>query len=220
MSIDIKRFKNYGLWVAIFSLIPMVLTSLGVKVIPADYEKITTTILTIFAMLGILNNPTTECKWYKDENENENENGIIKKEDLKKEVTSEKAIYERDRNEDLYSLISDLIEDKVSNMSKIDNIEALLKQNLESLYNSRNVNEESLNCKNILNDNSSYLIKRNIEELLRENAKRLVKENLEKILSENIKIILENNMDELIKIEANDLIKNSLLSKADKNDLK
>ena len=207
MNIDIKRFKNYGLWVAIFSLIPMILSSLGIKIIPGDYEKITTTILTIFAMLGILNNPTTECKWYKDENGNENgkgngnENRIIKEEDSKKEVTSEKAIYERDTNERLYSLIGDLIKDKVSNTSKIDNIEALLKQNLESLYNSRNVNEESLNYKNQINDNSSYLIKRNIEELLRDNAKRLVKENLEKFLNDNIKSILENNMEDLIKKE-------------------
>ena len=215
MNIDIKRFKNYGLWVAIFSLIPMILSSLGIKIIPEDYEKITTTILTIFATLGILNNPTTECKWYQDENknenenENENENGnrIIKEEDSKKEVTSEKANYERDTNERLYSLIGELIKDKVSNTSKIDNIEALLKQNLESLYNSRNVNEESLNYKNQTNDNSSYLIKRNIEELLRDNAKRLVKENLEKFLNDNIKSILENNMDELIKKEEDELIK-------------
>lgn len=212
MNIDIKRFKNYGLWVAIFSLIPMILSSLGIKIIPEDYEKITTTILTIFTMLGILNNPTTECKWYKDENESGNK---IIKEDSKKEVISEKAIYERDTNERLYSLIGDLIKDKVSNTSKIDNIETLLKQNLESLYNSRNVNEESLNYKNMINDNSSYLIKRNIEELLRDNAKRLVKENLEKFLNDNIKSVLENNMDNLTKEEECELIKNNSLSRED-----
>lgn len=70
MNIDTRRFKNYGLWVAIFSLIPIVLNSVGVKIIPEDYEKITTTILTIFTTLGILSNPTTECKWYLDEKEN------------------------------------------------------------------------------------------------------------------------------------------------------
>ncbi|MBU5454407.1 phage holin [Caproiciproducens sp. MSJ-32] len=67
MKIDTSRFKNYGFWVSIFALIPMVLKALGMEIIPEQYETITTAILTILVALGILNNPTTECKWYRDD---------------------------------------------------------------------------------------------------------------------------------------------------------
>lgn len=67
MKIDLSRFKNYGLWVSILALIPMVLSSLGIKVIPEEYQAISNTILSILVALGIISNPTTNCKWYVDD---------------------------------------------------------------------------------------------------------------------------------------------------------
>lgn len=200
---DTKRFKNYGLWVAIFSLIPMVINSLGIKIIPEDYEKITTTILTIFATLGILNNPTTECKWYRDENGNK----ILQDPNKNDEVINDKYIKEKlnnnvnnNYNKEIYDLICDLLKDKISNVSRIDNIEELLKDNLENLSSSRNINKDKLDYKSILREDTSILIQKNIEELLRENAERLVKENLEKFLKDNIAPeVLKDNIEDLTK---------------------
>ena len=67
MKIDMSRFKNYGLWVAILSLVPMLLHAFGVNIIDQEYEAISAVILSILATLGIVNNPTTECKWYRDD---------------------------------------------------------------------------------------------------------------------------------------------------------
>ena len=73
MNFDWSRFKNYGLWVSIMALIPMILSAFGVKIIPEEYQTIANTILSILVALGIISNPTTEAKWYiddKDKKEN------------------------------------------------------------------------------------------------------------------------------------------------------
>ena len=67
MNIDLSRFKNYGLWVAIFAAIPLILKALGLNILPADYDQIVTAILSILVMAGIINNPTTESKWFSDD---------------------------------------------------------------------------------------------------------------------------------------------------------
>lgn len=67
MEFDWSRFKNYGLWVSIFALIPMLLNSLGIEVVPEEYQAITNTILSILVALGIVSNPTTQCKWFVDD---------------------------------------------------------------------------------------------------------------------------------------------------------
>lgn len=67
MKIDYSRFKNYGLWVSILALIPMILNLIGVNIIPEEYQEITTTILSILVAVGIISNPTTESKWYLDD---------------------------------------------------------------------------------------------------------------------------------------------------------
>lgn len=66
-NLDLSRFKNYGLWVSIFALIPMVLDAFGVQVLPDQYQVITTSILSILVALGIISNPTTEGKWFSDD---------------------------------------------------------------------------------------------------------------------------------------------------------
>ncbi|GAA0087019.1 hypothetical protein UT300007_34600 [Clostridium sp. CTA-7] len=73
MNFDWSRFKNYGLWVSIIALIPMILSTFGVKVVPEGYQAIANTVLSILVALGILNNPTTECKWFRDDKVNKDE---------------------------------------------------------------------------------------------------------------------------------------------------
>ena len=79
MNFDLSRFKNYGLWVSILALIPMILSAFGVKIIPEEYQAIANTILSILVALGIISNPTTEAKWYIDDNDKNNTNNIDNK---------------------------------------------------------------------------------------------------------------------------------------------
>lgn len=67
MNMDLSRFKNYGLWMSILALIPLIFKAFGVNVLPDEYSEITTAILGILVAVGILNNPTTEVKWYGDD---------------------------------------------------------------------------------------------------------------------------------------------------------
>lgn len=64
---DLSRFKNYGLWVSIFALIPLVLQGFGVNVLPGNYEEIVVALLGVLVMAGILNNPTSRNTGYLDD---------------------------------------------------------------------------------------------------------------------------------------------------------
>lgn len=64
---DKSRFRNYGLWISIAALIPMVLKGFDINILPSNFEEIVTAILSILVMLGIINNPSTQCKWYSDD---------------------------------------------------------------------------------------------------------------------------------------------------------
>ncbi|MGL4451711.1 MAG: holin [Sarcina sp.] len=66
---DWSRLKNYGLWISVFALIPMVLNGFGVKVLPENYQAIVTSVLGILVAAGILNNPTTQNKGFLDDGE-------------------------------------------------------------------------------------------------------------------------------------------------------
>lgn len=66
-NFDWSRFKNYGLWVSILSLIPLVLHACGVDVVPEQYQIITNTVLAILVALGVVSNPTTSTKWFGDD---------------------------------------------------------------------------------------------------------------------------------------------------------
>lgn len=65
--IDTKAFRNYGVWVSIFALIPLIAESLGFNLIPENYSQIVTGVLSILVMLGVVSNPTTENKSYLDD---------------------------------------------------------------------------------------------------------------------------------------------------------
>lgn len=75
---DSSRFKNYALWISIFSLIPLILEAFGLNIIPKNYNEIVTAILSVLVMAGIINNPSTEGKWYLDD-EKKNENSVEEK---------------------------------------------------------------------------------------------------------------------------------------------
>jgi len=66
-----KRFKNYGLWAAVLAYLPIVSEALGFYHIdfqlPGNYDKLVVGLLGIFVLGGILNNPTTENKFYGDD---------------------------------------------------------------------------------------------------------------------------------------------------------
>lgn len=64
---DLSRFKNYGLWVSIFALIPLVLQGFGVNILPGNYEEIVVALLGVLVMAGILNNPTSGNTGYLDD---------------------------------------------------------------------------------------------------------------------------------------------------------
>lgn len=66
-NFDWSRFKNYGLWVSILALIPLILNVFGVEVIPEEYQAIANTILAILVAGGVISNPTTTSKWFNDD---------------------------------------------------------------------------------------------------------------------------------------------------------
>jgi len=72
-----NRFKNYALWVSIAALIPLLLSSFGIQIIP-NYEAIVNSILGILVLAGILNNPTSENKGYLDDTSNRSTKNIPK----------------------------------------------------------------------------------------------------------------------------------------------
>ena len=53
------RYKNYGLWVSILALIPMILEGFGVDVLPTNYAEICSALLGVLVLAGILSNPST-----------------------------------------------------------------------------------------------------------------------------------------------------------------
>ncbi|NFI95815.1 holin [Clostridium botulinum] len=65
--LDKSRFKNYGLWVSIAALIPLILKCFGIEVIQGEYQQVVQAILSILVMLGIVSNPTTDTKWFNDD---------------------------------------------------------------------------------------------------------------------------------------------------------
>lgn len=66
-NFDWSRFKNYGLWVSILALIPLLLDAAGVTIVPEQYQLIANTILSMLVTLGVVSNPTTTTKWFGDD---------------------------------------------------------------------------------------------------------------------------------------------------------
>lgn len=62
------RLQNYGLWVSLFALIPLIIQAFGFSVAP-EYKEIVNLLLSMLVMLGLVNNPTTQTKWFTDDQE-------------------------------------------------------------------------------------------------------------------------------------------------------
>ena len=61
------RFKNYGFCVSFFALIPIICQMLDVELPFDEYNTLINAILTFLVAAGIVSNPTTESKWYRDD---------------------------------------------------------------------------------------------------------------------------------------------------------
>ncbi|MFR2838137.1 MAG: hypothetical protein ACLTBU_03545 [Zhenhengia sp.] len=66
-----NRWRNYGLWAAIAAFIPLLLSGLGIQIIPDGYEEIVNAFLGILVLAGIISNPTTSSKWFQDDTNKE-----------------------------------------------------------------------------------------------------------------------------------------------------
>lgn len=61
-----SRLTNYGLWIAIASLVPLLAQAFGFK-LPANYANIINSILGILVIAGVLSNPTTSNSGFADD---------------------------------------------------------------------------------------------------------------------------------------------------------
>lgn len=52
-----KKYKNYGLWVAVSSLAFMTIQDAGLQITPGQYNAYVDSILGILILLGIISNP-------------------------------------------------------------------------------------------------------------------------------------------------------------------
>jgi uncharacterized membrane protein len=52
------RLRNYGFWLSVAALIPLILQAFGINFLPANYDQIVNTLLWLLVLLGVINNPT------------------------------------------------------------------------------------------------------------------------------------------------------------------
>jgi uncharacterized membrane protein len=52
------RLKNYGLWIAVASLILIVLQMFGVSIAEDRYNEVVNAVLTVLVLAGVVNNPS------------------------------------------------------------------------------------------------------------------------------------------------------------------
>jgi uncharacterized membrane protein len=65
-----SRFKNYALWVAMASLVLLVLQAFGLPIVEAEYNRIVNGVLSVLVLAGVINNPS-QGSGFKDENKND-----------------------------------------------------------------------------------------------------------------------------------------------------
>jgi uncharacterized membrane protein len=53
-----KRFKNYGLWVAVASLGLIVAQAAGFSIAEDKYNEVVNAVLTVLVLAGVVNNPS------------------------------------------------------------------------------------------------------------------------------------------------------------------
>ena len=52
-----SKYKNYGLWLSVASLIPLLLQAFGVNILPANYMEIVNSFLGVCVLAGIISSP-------------------------------------------------------------------------------------------------------------------------------------------------------------------
>lgn len=66
-----NRFKNYGLWLSIFAFIALLPEAFGTYdigfVLPDNFDDIVRILLTILVGAGLINNPSTNNKGFRDD---------------------------------------------------------------------------------------------------------------------------------------------------------
>lgn len=68
-----NRWRNYGLWLGLASLVPLLLQAFGVDVLPPQleaYKQLVNGLLGLLAGAGIISNPTTLNPGFKDDTPN------------------------------------------------------------------------------------------------------------------------------------------------------
>lgn len=65
-----QRLRNYGLWIALASLVLMLLRAFGIDIVDEQYDAIIDSVLGILVLLGILNNPTSNNRGFGDDPDN------------------------------------------------------------------------------------------------------------------------------------------------------
>jgi uncharacterized membrane protein len=53
-----KRFKNYGLWLAVASLGLIVAQAFGLTIAEDKYNEVVNAVLTVLVLAGVVNNPS------------------------------------------------------------------------------------------------------------------------------------------------------------------
>lgn len=118
------RIRNKGFWLSIFAAVPLIIECFFDKsLIPANYEQITNTALSVLVIMGIVNNPK-DGKWYKDEPVSDKDRvnkAIENTRDAVKEKASEYI------GEKLNKEITDRLADDISDLLK----DIVLKTNKE-----------------------------------------------------------------------------------------
>lgn len=65
-----SRLKNAAFWISLVSFIPVLLEAFGVTVVPETWGVVKEFLLggiSVLVVLGILNNPTTQNAFYRDD---------------------------------------------------------------------------------------------------------------------------------------------------------
>jgi len=62
-----KRFKNYGLWLAVASLGLIIAQSFGVNIAEDKYNEVVNAVLTVLVLAGVVSNPSSGSG-FKDDN--------------------------------------------------------------------------------------------------------------------------------------------------------
>lgn len=63
-----KRLRNRGFWVSLSAMLVLTIQSFGyIDILPKNYSDIVNCFLALLTALGILNDNSTENKWYLDD---------------------------------------------------------------------------------------------------------------------------------------------------------